>query len=45
MAPSIFVRMHGSVMPSATVPIVGYGMGKGDGAAGVRHTLTAMPVI
>jgi hypothetical protein len=43
--PSIFVRMHGSMIPSATVPIVGYGMGSGEGAAGVRQTLTAMPVI
>ncbi|XXU79872.1 hypothetical protein WMF41_21590 [Sorangium sp. So ce1151] len=44
-APLIFVRMHGSMIPSATVPIVGYGIGKGLGAAGVRQTLTAMPVI
>ncbi|WP_437774301.1 hypothetical protein [Sorangium sp. So ce1097] len=44
-APSIFVRMHGSMIPSATVPIVGSGMGNGLGAAGVRHTLTAIPVI
>ncbi len=45
LALSILVRMHGSVIPSATVPIVGYGIGSGAGAAGVRHTLTAMPVI
>ncbi|WP_437690511.1 hypothetical protein [Sorangium sp. So ce176] len=37
--------MHGSMIPSATVPIVGYRIGSGLGAAGVRHTLTAMPVI
>ena len=32
LAPSIFVRMHGSIMPSATVPNVGYGIGSGLGA-------------
>jgi hypothetical protein len=44
-APSIFVRMHSSMTPSDTVAIVGYGSGSGLGAAGVKHTLTASPVI
>lgn len=42
--PLIFVRMHGSVIPSAVLPNVGYGMGRGAGAAGVKHTLTAKPI-
>ncbi|XXY53711.1 hypothetical protein WME91_21485 [Sorangium sp. So ce269] len=44
-APLIFVRIGASITPSATVPMVGYGMGRGLGAAGVVHTLTAIPVI
>ncbi|MFT3770325.1 MAG: hypothetical protein QM820_33270 [Minicystis sp.] len=44
LAPSILVRMHGSVIPSMTDPKVGYGIGNGAGAAGVRQTLTASPV-
>lgn len=30
-------------MPSDTLPVSGYGIGSGLGAAGVVHTLTAMP--
>src|SRR4051812_9461797 len=45
LAPSILVRIHSSITPSDTEAIVGYGMGSGAGAAGVRHTLTARPVI
>ncbi|MEZ4297362.1 MAG: hypothetical protein R3B70_20525 [Polyangiaceae bacterium] len=44
-APSIFVRRHSSITPSATEAKVGYGIGNGLGAAGVKHTLTANPVI
>jgi hypothetical protein len=31
------------VIPSDTEAVSGYGIGNGLGAAGVRHTLTAIP--
>jgi hypothetical protein len=42
--PFTFVRNVPSPMPSDVVPINGYGIGSGLGAAGVKHTLTAIPV-
>src|SRR6202012_6081125 len=45
LVPATFVRSGESAIPSPTLPIVGYGIGTGDGAIGVMQTLTAMPTI
>src|SRR4051812_39532904 len=42
LAPLILVRIGESPMPSIEVANTGYGIGSGAGAAGVRHTLTAI---
>ncbi|MGD0679015.1 MAG: hypothetical protein ABSC94_26725 [Polyangiaceae bacterium] len=43
--PHTLVRRGESAIPSETDPVSGYGIGSGDGAAGVRHTLTAIPTM
>jgi hypothetical protein len=44
-SPATFVRIALSIEPSDTEPIVGYGIGRGLGAAGVVQTLTAIPTM
>ena len=41
-APLILVRIGASPIPSIELARTGYGIGSGAGAAGVKHTLTAI---